>query len=213
MERRNFWEYYREYGTNSIINFGKLFINWTEVHGYIPTNFGNTIYIFEHDKIEVTNKISFGIGENLPEMNEALLREIREIGYRSEIYKENSEKLIPIRKKLEKDFCNNFIEVLFPKANYNREMKEVEAEKVLLLFREEIEKNILRDSPRKLNEFMVDFELFLRKPPNSIPNGNEKFGYFFLKNIHESFQDFGVIIFSKSNLSEKILFYQINDNN
>ena len=76
-----------------------------------------------------------------------------------------------------------------------------------------LNKNILKDKTELLDSFMNDLVYFLENIPKY---GQEEFGFYLLENINQSinyFQDIGLIIFSKSFLSERILFYQIGDSN
>lgn len=214
--KRTFLDYYRDYYTESwegLFDYGKMFFNWTDVHGYIPRQFTNDIYIysdFSIDKLYNSNLIRSNRKDEQVKQRVQIEAEVNLMGYRSEIYSLHKELLNDKKHELESSFCNAFIETLFPHVNYNREISESSIDEV----RTEIGtyvKGLMSEKPDEFESFLFNFDLFLKNIPNSSPS--KEYGFILMKNINHDWQDRGVIIFNKSQLSHEILFYQIGDNN
>jgi hypothetical protein len=221
MKKRTFKDYIKEAQPICFLEYGRAFMNWITLNGYIDRTLSNSIYIFENDKLEVLNPYliinpySTEHKEHRKELlikSEKFVEDIQEVGYRSYIYQDNLEKLTEVKDDLEIYFCNIFIELLFPKINYDRDIKKVSIEEVLLNFRERLTSNMLKNQEETIDCFMDDFSFFLENVP--YPIEDTEYGYIFLKNIkNHDWEDLGVIIFNKTRLSSEILFYQIGDNN
>ena len=218
MKRRTFKDCIDTLDPINFLNYGRIFINWIVLNGYIDNIFSSTVYVFDNDKLEVLDRriilddYTTEDKEDVLAKNKKLLDNIQQEGYRSEIYRDNLDKLTDIKTDLEVYFCDDFIRTLFPKANYDSDLiKEVSAEEVLISFRETLEKNVLKDKKETADYFMNDLSLFLE---NISCVSSSEHGFIFLKNIKNySWEDFGIIIYNKDRLSDDILFYQIGDNN
>ena len=214
--KRTFLDYYMDYSDEGFYDYGKMFLNWTKVFGYIPTHFSNMMFIYSDFSIEklFNSHLKYlNMNEDINRQRVEFESDINLVGYRSEIFIDNQELLKNKKNELEVEFCNSFIEIICPKANYNRNISENSIDEVINEFETVLSQNMMRDKINELESFLFDFDMFLNKIPNSKPKGSNEYGYFLLKNINHYWQDVGVIIYNKSDLSREILFYQIGDDN
>lgn len=208
--RRNFIDFYKEYAEDQFNDYGEAFINWTKFSGYIPPKFSNHLYSFSNDELRVTNTVFYD-NEDISIKTKKILHEINIAGYRSDIYLDNKHLFKNKEDEFIDSFSCNFLNILLPKANFNPDLKKTNPEDISLKFKKILEGNMMRDRLHLLDNFIEDFNLFLNNIP--VKNNNEKFEFYELQNINHYFSDIGVLISSKTNLSENILFYQIGDNN
>lgn len=207
--RRTFLDYCKDYHIDEDFDeYGKAFVNWIEFSGYISGNYTNHVYVFKGDKLHTTNTLfdeeSF-YPESLETKTKKLLHVIQNIGYRSEIYVDHKALFEKHQFEFEREFCAYFLETLFPDANFDRELKPTTIEEISLKFKTVVRGNMMKDRVALLENFMEDFKLFISNIPN---NKYEEVGFFEITNFNHPYIDIGVLMYSKSELSERVLFYQ-----
>ncbi|MFC5046098.1 hypothetical protein ACFSTE_04970 [Aquimarina hainanensis] len=211
--RRTFIDYYKEYGNDLFSEYGEAFVNWTKFSGYIPTIFTNHVYSFAENELKTTNELLYERSfenNDIHTKTKEILGEINTVGYQTEIYQDNKELFKNREDELESSFSARFLEILFPEATFNPDLKKTNPENICLKFKKILHGNMMRDRVALLDNFIEDFKLFLTNIPNC---DIEEFGFFEIEDINHDFRDIGILIYSKSYLSERILFYQIGDNN